>query len=362
MCFAVLTLSISFLPAQQSIDSSAARSAKGKLTLEGYVDGYFAFDFNQPVPFDRPYFVSHSRHNEFNINLAYISLKYNSGMVRAVVTPGMGTYMNANYSAERITLQHLVEANVGVRLFKNREIWLDLGVLPSPFTYENAISLDQIAYTRSFAAENVPYYQTGARLTLPLSLKTTLYLYYLNGWQVIQDFNSPLSAATQLEVKPNSKWTFDWNTYYGNESSPGAPTNRMRYFTDVYTTYSAGKWSFSADAYLGWQQRRETDGIKAYNWWQANVAAKYAVNDQHAFFVRAEYFSDPNKIMLTPNTGADKFRVFGGTFGYTHSFTDQVALRVEGRYFVSPDHIYERNHQTTGNDFLMTCGLTARIN
>ncbi len=44
------------------------------LTVSGYAEVYYTFDFNQPENNTRPSFVySHNRHNEINLNLGFIS-------------------------------------------------------------------------------------------------------------------------------------------------------------------------------------------------------------------------------------------------------------------------------------------------
>src|SRR5688572_24366215 len=73
---------------------------KGRVTVEGYLDAYYAYNFNKPQAKDQPYFVSMNRHNEMNINLAFVDAKFSSARVRARIAPGFGTYINANYSSE----------------------------------------------------------------------------------------------------------------------------------------------------------------------------------------------------------------------------------------------------------------------
>ena len=73
---------------------------QGKVTVEGYIDAYYAYDFNKPVGGNRPYFVSMARHNEMTINLAFVDVKYSSSRLRARFVPGFGTYINANYAKE----------------------------------------------------------------------------------------------------------------------------------------------------------------------------------------------------------------------------------------------------------------------
>jgi Putative beta-barrel porin-2, OmpL-like. bbp2 len=368
--FTILFIIVLFLlfsqgQAQNTTDSSSlsAKLLKGKLSLEGYVDVYFCYSFNHPKDATHPYFVSFNRDNEVNVNLAYISLKYTSDRVRATFTPGWGTYMNANYASERQTLQNILEADVGVKLFKNKDIWLDAGVIASPYTNENAYSFDQIPYTRSLGAENVPYFLTGAKLTLPLDTKWTLYLYLLNGWQVIEAQHDPLDFGSQLEFKPNDKWDINFNTYIGNEASSANPGYKTRYFGDLYASFiPSEKWSFTADAYVGWQQRMEGQTLMTRNWWNVNACARYTFAPGNSFSARVEDFNDPYTILEVPVTSATSFKLASFSLGYNLAVTDQVLVRLEGRYFGSPEQLYPlRDGTNTNKDLWLTVGMTARF-
>lgn len=356
---------IMLLPLVGIAQSDTARvdsASKPTLTFEAYADVYFAFEGNEPTSFDIPYFVSHSRHNEFNVNLACITVRHSANRVRGVFSPGFGTYMNANYAAERATLQNLVEANIGVRVFKSKDIWLDAGVLPSPFTNENAFAIDQPTLTRSLAPEFVPYYLSGARLTLPLGKRWNLYAYLVNGWQQIEDSNAPLAAASWLEFKASDRLSLHWNNYYGYEGSDANPANRFRMFTDAYALWSPSKlWSFTASAYIGWQEQSLNDTTRTQSWWQANATAKHYSKSGHAFYVRAERFSDPDGVMVTPITGAKGFRVYSATIGHERSITDGVKFRVEARVFQADDKVYLRDGAPATDAFTITGGLIARF-
>jgi hypothetical protein len=354
--------------AQQASDTTLKIPLKkGTLTLEGYVDVYYSYALSHPLGGTRPYFVSYNRDNEINVDLAYVSIKYTSDRVRATFTPGYGTYMNANYASERQTLQNILEANVGIKLFAHKDIWLDAGVMVSPYTNETAYSLDQLTYTRSLGSENTPYYLTGAKLTLPLGSKWTAYLSVLNGWQVIQSQHDPLDFGSQLEYKPDSRWDINWNTYLGNEKSDANPGYEMRWFTDLYATYTAtSRWTLSADAYVGWQRRQEGDSLapvqETRNWWNVNLAARYIFLPGNSFSARVEYFSDPYDVLQKPVTAETGFKLFSTSLGYNLNITDDVTFRLEARYFKSPEQLYPlRNGSATGMDAWFTAGITARF-
>lgn len=345
-------------------DSSLKAALKKRnLTLEGYVDVYYSYAASHPAGGTRPYVVNYSRDNEINLDLAYLSLKYTSDRIRAAFTPGFGTYMNANYSAERQTLENIVEAYVGIRLFKDKNIWLDGGVFSSPYTNESVFSFDQPTYTRSLGAENTPYYLTGAKLTVPLGPLWTIYLYLLNGWQVIQSQHDPLDGGSQLEYKPNDKWDVNWNTYIGNESSTTNPGFKRRFFTDGYAVYTpSAKWTLTADAYSGWQQVAGNSGSQTRNWWNVNACARYMFIPGNSISVRVEHYDDPYEILEKAVTAATSFKLSSASLGYNLSVTDDAMIRCEARYFKSSAGIYPlRNGTDADQDLWLTVGLTARL-
>ena len=52
---------------------AAAQDSIGSLTISGYAEAYYQYDFNKPADNNRPGFIySHNRHNEFNLNLGFI--------------------------------------------------------------------------------------------------------------------------------------------------------------------------------------------------------------------------------------------------------------------------------------------------
>ena len=328
---------------------------QGKVTIEGYIDTYYAYDFNKPKAGNRPYFVSMARHNEFTINLAYISVKYSSARLRGKFVPGFGTYINANYANESLSLKNIVEASAGVKLWNNKNIWLDVGVFGSPYTNESAISKDHLAYTRSFAPEYVPYYLSGIKLSVPLSAKLNAYFYLLNGWQQIQDVNANKSIGTQLEYRPSDYLLINWNTYLGNERSSQRTEFGTRYFTDLFFIYTKRKWSATACYYIGSQQR--TNLANAI-WWQINLIGRYDVTDKISVSGRVEYFSDPEEVHIAPVTGVSGFSSYSSSLGVNYKVAENILFRTEGRTFFSDRDVYERNGEAVKNSNLLTTSIT----
>lgn len=318
----------------------------GKVQISGYVDTYYAFDFNAPSGGNRPYAVSSSRDREMNINLAYIDIRYNTDRIRARLVPGFGTYVNANYANEPGTLKNMIEAWAGVRLSAKRQIWLDAGVLGSPFTNESAISRDHLMYSRSMSAENVPYYLSGARLTAPIGKRFTGYLYLINGWQHIADPNQEPAGALQLEYRPTKDLLINGNCFLGNEKSATDSMFRNRSFLDLYVIYQPkGPISFTTSVYAG-QQAILGQGNKS--WSQANFIARYRFNHQWSLSGRIETFNDPSGLFQAIPV-SNRLSKNGGRLNSTGLCLDMkiaghALVRLEGRHYFSDEPYFESSN------------------
>jgi hypothetical protein len=326
---------------------------QGKVTVEGYLDAYYAYDFNKPADGNRAYAVSMHRHNEMTINLGFIDLKYSSSRLRARLVPGFGTYMNANYAAEPGTLKNLVEASAGVRLFSNKNVWLEVGVFGSPYTNESAISKDHLAYTRSFAPEFVPYYLSGLKLHVPLMPHLNATFYLLNGWQQIADTNSGKAVGTQLEYRPSDYVLINWNTFVGREQSATDPFSGDRYFTDLFLIYTKNRWAWTTCAYGG--QQEQTTGKAA--WWTINAIARYAITPTLSTTLRAEYFEDLKGVQIASLSGGG-FSSSSASLGVNYKAAENMLLRLEGRAFFSDTQVYQRNTRFVSNSALLTTNVT----
>ncbi|MEO6210834.1 MAG: outer membrane beta-barrel protein [Gemmatimonadaceae bacterium] len=88
--------------ASQVPDTSKAPAADTSIHVAfgGYVDGFVAYDFGRPRSIDRALTTQAVRHDEFNINLAYIDATLTGARVRGRVAAQVGTSVQANYAAE----------------------------------------------------------------------------------------------------------------------------------------------------------------------------------------------------------------------------------------------------------------------
>jgi hypothetical protein len=146
-----------------------------------------------------------------------------------------GTYANANLSAEPGVLKNILEANAGVKISKNKNLWIDAGIFGSHIGFESAIGKDCWNLTRSILADNTPYYEAGAKISYTTDNgKWFLSGMVLNGWQRIQrvDGNSLPSFGTQITFKPTSTVTLNSSSFIGTDKPDSA--RQMRYFHNFY--------------------------------------------------------------------------------------------------------------------------------
>jgi hypothetical protein len=317
-------------------------TAKPKITIGGYLDAYYGYDFNKPSNGIRPYSVNNSHHNNFSLNLGYIDIKYTANRTRARFAPAIGTYMNANYAGEPTGFRNILEASAGIKLFEKKNIWVDAGVLSSPITYESPVSKENLVYTRSIGTEYSPYYLTGIKLTVPFNTKFTGYLYVVNGWQQIVDVNKGKSVVVGGEYKPTKSLKITGNVWAGSEQNLGTTRNRNRYFFDVYATYKpqGKRLSVSGGVYYGIQQMKLASSNVNINWWQANVAAQYQIASKFSVSARAEYFSDPDGAVVQPFTAAPVFNCSSVSACGNFQITPDAMFRIEARSFMAESKIF----------------------
>lgn len=327
----------------------------GKLSITGYVDMYYGhFTGSTAGTGQLPYLYSSARNNEMNINLAYLDFRYTDENFRARFVPGFGSYMNSNYAAEQGSLRNIVEASAGVRISKKSNIWLDAGVIGSAYTNESPVSKDHLMYTRSLCAENAPYYQSGARLSIPLGKKVKAAIYGLNGWQQIRDQNQFKSLGTQVEWTINDRHLLNWDIYMGDERSFERPNDRMRWFTDLYWIGKLGRhWDVTSCAFAGMQQRRKPSGADSsgtvagnpafthHLWWYANFIARYSFGKRLSLSGRVEWFNDPSQVMqISMNPANQGYNTGSGGLCLNFQAGKTALLRMEWRKFFSEGDLY----------------------
>lgn len=328
------------------------------LSISGYIESYYSFDFANPKNNIRqPFVYSYNRHNEFNLNLGFLKAAYGSKNTRANLALMAGTYTNDNLSAEPGVLKNIFEANLGVKIAKNKNIWIDAGIFASHIGFESAIGRDCWNLTRSILADNSPYFESGAKISYTSNNeKWFVSGLILNGWQRIKrvEGNSLPSFGHQLTYKPNPKITLNSSSFIGTDTPDS--TRQMRYFHNFYGQFQIHeKLGIIIGFDIGTQQKSK--GNKAYNtWYSPVVIVRYNPIPKISIAGRGEYYADPRGVIVNSGT-INGFQTIGYSINIDYQISNNMVWRIEGRGFSSKDRIFELNGLGSRQNYFITTAL-----
>ncbi len=324
-----------------------------KISVGGFIDGYYAYDFGKPASLDRsfaggaPFTTQPARHNEFNINLAFLELKLDAPHYRGRFAVQTGTSVQSNYSGEPTngtvsgsSLSRLIqEAVVGVKVADN--VWIDGGVFYSHMGMESWASKDNPTYTRSLVAEYSPYYQSGVKATWTPTAKLTAQLDVVNGWQNISENNSSKGAGIRLDFAANANSTISYYNFFSDEAG-----SKLRTFNGVGVKQTSGKLTLLGQVDVGTQaQSAGANGTATWYGWTA--VAKVQSTPTVAFVVRAEGYEDKDQVIIATGSVAGlnampnpAFRAIGGSVGIDVTPYARIAWRSEVRGWLNRSAVF----------------------
>lgn len=324
--------------------------------LTAYAEIYYIYDFSNPTDQNRPFFYSHHRHNEVALNLGFIRAACQTDRFRGNLAFMAGTYANANLANEPGVLRSILEANIGIKLSAQRNVWLEAGIFNSHLGFENPIGAECWNMTRSLTAENAPYYLAGMKITYYLpNEKWHVGLLLLNGWQRMQRLTGTSVPALGhiISWKPSAKFSLVSGSFIGNDT----PGQQIRYFHSGYAQLQLSKlWNWIVQIDTGLQQRGSSNGM--HLWYAFTTVMRFQLPNKKWFIAsRAEYYADPDEVIVSTEK-TDGFRVFGYSVNLDRYFGNYLLWRLEVRTLQSHrDAIFAKgeNHAIKGNWFIGSC-------
>lgn len=282
-------------------DVAATRSSPDTavtVSFGGFVDSYYAYDFGRPANFDRPFTTQAARHNEFNVNLAYVEAKVTGPHVRGRLALQAGTSVQSNYAGEPAigsvsgpSLSRFIqEAVAGYQITPS--LWVDGGIFLSHIGMESFISRDNLSYTRSMSADFTPYYESGVKLTWQTTPKLTALLTVVNGWQNISENNQDKAVGARFDYARSPSTTLSYYNFIGNEVSSG----RLRIFNGVgFKSGLTPSFTVQGNFDYGTQQKPQA-GSSA--WWSTGLTGKLQVAPAVGVSGRLEYYHDADNVIV----------------------------------------------------------------
>ena len=320
---------------------AAATDTTPKISFGAFVDGYYAWDFGRPPAFDRSFAggtvfsTQPARHNEFNVNLAFVEMKLEAPHYRGRIALQTGTSVQSNYAGEPASgsisgpsLSRMIqEAVVGLRLSEN--VWVDGGVFYSNAGMESWASRDNLTYTRSLVADYSPYYSSGVKLTWNATKKLTARVDVVNGWQNISENNSGKGAGLRLDYAASAARTLSYYNFFTDEAG-----TRLRTFNGVGIKQTTGDLTLLGEFDVGTQAKPVgRNGQSAWYGWTA--VARVQTTPVVAVVFRVEGYRDKDQVII--NTGTFRggrnpaFNGIGGSVGVDVTPYPRIAWRNELR-------------------------------
>lgn len=325
--------------------------------VSAYIETYYSYDFSKPFNNEKPDFnYNYKKHNQLNVNLAFVKLAYQSSRVRSNMALMTGNYAMYNLSSEPIWAKPLLEANVGYKPFEKHDFWIDAGVMPSHIGFESAVGSDCWNLSRSILAENSPYYESGIKFNYT-NKKQDLYvaLHVLNGWQkiAISKGDKNPSVGVQVNYKPTSSLTLNYSNFVGNIKVDSI-NSALRIFHNLYAIYDASsKLSFIFGFDIGTQKVAFT---KSTVWYTPVIISKFNLTDKSKIAGRLELYSDKQQTIIRTST-PNGYQTIGTSINYDYQISSKFLWRAELKRYNSKDPIFKytqnSNQQSTATMVLI---------
>jgi hypothetical protein len=325
-------------------------------TLNFGVDGYYGYNFNQPIGRVNLLRVYDVTSNSFSINQASVVVEH-----LPTVESRAGGRIDLQFGQATETLQGSGNNEQRPQVWRNlfqvygsylapvgSGLQLDFGKFASSLGVEGNYTKDQIAYSRSYSFNFLPYYHMGLRANYNLTPKVNVAYWLVNGAQQTEDFNGFKSQAFLFTLKPASSLSWNVNYYFGQEqrdvlptlnpgiptspTQPGLPTtnitpapNGREHIFDTYAT-----WNATPRLTLVGEADYVLNRVESSSQ-PARVAigafyAKYAMPKNWNLGGRFEYFDDRGGLFSGKTQALKEF-----TFIADHQFAPGFLARAEYR-------------------------------
>lgn len=343
-----LALTLGAPAARAQADSAAASDTTPRTTFGAFVDAYYAYDFGRPRAIDRAFTTQAVRHNEFNVNLAFVEAKLDGARVHGRLALQAGTSVQSNYAGEYTVgtvsgpslARNIQEAYAGLKV--GRTLWIDGGIFLSHIGMESFISRDNPTYTRSLAADYTPYYEAGVRATWQTTPALTTTAVIVNGWQNIAENNQDKAVGVRLDWSAAPAATLSYYDFFGNETGSG----RLRTLNGVGARLAPtqGLTLFGNFDY-GTQRRAARPGMDS--WYGTALIARLQVTAPIAVSARVERYVDPAQVIV--NTGKSfGFCANGASVGVDVTPAPRALWRTEVRVLGSEHPVFPNRARASG--------------
>ena len=330
-------------PAAPAAAAEAKKPDETKLTIGGYLEGYYQAHFQDPSNRITNLRGYDNRSRSFTLSSVAVDVKGEKGPVTGHIILQVGAAPSTVYLVEPVSpgtgsvntssgelWKYLQTAMVTVK--GPRDTTIEAGLFTSPVGIEVLPVKDNWNLSRSNLFFALPAYHTGVRISHPIADGWTGTLHLYNGWNTVVDNNGYPSIA--LSAGYSSATTTAQLLYFGGiERSTGAPEGKpWRHLFDALVQYAVtSEVSVAAHADAGF----EPNDIGTSSWASAAVYGKLALSDKLYTAVRGDTFYES----VPTSSGATASAIFWptkwvaeATATLAYQPVDGVSIRLEYRH------------------------------
>jgi Putative beta-barrel porin-2, OmpL-like. bbp2 len=336
-------------------EGSPGAADNGRISLGGYVEGFYSDNFNRPSNRITNFRGFDNRESTFTLSNAAVSVAWEKSAVSGRVTAQVGHTPDTYYLAEpaapgtsstppsnaTTTWKYLQEAWVGYKTSIGRGVLFQGGLFLSPIGVENMPIKDNWNWSRSNLFFGLPFYHAGLKASYELSKEWTAELMVCNGWNDIVDNNRSKSVMAHVIYKPSGAWNVNFLYFGGVERPTGAPEGQpWRHLFDAYATWDATKaLSLSLHADAGF----ERNNFGTSDWAAAAGYARIRLSNRLFLAARADVFRE-EVASNDHGTASSIFwpgkRVASQTLTLDYRPLDNISVRLEGRHDAASTAMY----------------------
>jgi hypothetical protein len=322
--------------------------------ISAYVDAYYGWntDKNSPI---RLFDGMEPVRDEMRLNIAAVSLKYETEKIRGAFALQYGDYVKYNWLTANPNIQ---EANVGFNITKG--LWVDAGYFLTHVGPESILK-DNFVSSYSLPTYYEPLYQSGIKVTYNINDKISTCLHLLNGYNVIEDNNKNKSVGLQLNYQLNQFVKLTYNNVIGNEQPSPLP-GKTRILNNFIVNYGCPciKWDAILSGEIGTQENSKlSDPTATAYTYGGMVSVRYRFNNKFSTTLRGDYYQDLDGVysgIVANNSG---IKGNGLTLGFEYKPVEAAYVRLETRYLSLDGNqkiFYDNTNART--DVTLSCGFT----